>query len=82
MTGELKNVDTYTHIVIMVNNACCVYSTLFSIIMYFCRSYASFSVENDELNFSAVERLIIERQNVLADLDFEILELSQGKTLT
>ena len=42
----------------------------------------SFSVENDELNFSTVERLITERQDVLADLNFEILELSQGKTLT
>lgn len=41
----------------------------------------SFSVDNDELNFSAVQRLITERQSVLADLDFEILDLSQGKII-
>ena len=39
----------------------------------------SFSVDNNELNFSMVERLITERQGVLRDLDFEILELTQGK---
>ena len=44
------------------------------------RSYVSFSVDNN-LNFSMVERLITERQSVLADLDFAILELSQGKIL-
>ena len=42
----------------------------------------SFSVENDELNYSTVERLITERQSVLADLDFEILEVSQGGMLS
>ena len=41
----------------------------------------SFSVDNDELNFSEVNRLITERQSVLADLDFEILELSQGNLI-
>ena len=38
-----------------------------------------FSVDNDELNFSTVERLITDRRSVLSDLDFEVLELSQGK---
>lgn len=41
----------------------------------------SFSMDSDKLNFSAVQRLITERQSVLADLNFEILDLSQGKTL-
>ena len=38
----------------------------------------SFSVDNDELNFSTVEQLITDRRSVLSDLDFEVLELSQG----
>jgi hypothetical protein len=41
----------------------------------------SFSVDNNELNFSAVERLITERRSVLANLDFDVLELSQGMIL-
>lgn len=39
----------------------------------------SFSVDNNELNFSTVERLITDRRSVLADLDFEVLEVSQSK---
>ena len=39
----------------------------------------SFAVENDVLNFTVVNRLVMERHNVLTDLGFEVLDLSQGK---
>lgn len=39
----------------------------------------SFAVENDALKFTEVNRLLLERQSVLTDLGFNILELSQGE---
>ncbi len=38
-------------------------------------------MDNNELNFSTVERLITDRRSVLSDLDFDVLELSQGMIL-
>ena len=45
------------------------------------RSYVTFSVDEDALNFTQVNRQLVERQSVLADLDFNVLDLSRGKFL-
>ena len=45
------------------------------------RSYVSFSVDSDALPFTEVSRVITDRQSVLAALEFNILELSQGTKL-
>lgn len=42
------------------------------------RTYASFSIEGDVQSFEEVQQLVMERRETLADLGFEILELSQG----
>ena len=43
-------------------------------------TYVSFSVENASLSsFEDVRQLILERGNTLTELNFQILELSQGK---
>lgn len=39
----------------------------------------TFSVDSDALNYTEVNQLMTERRSVLADLDFEVLELSQGE---
>ena len=41
----------------------------------------SFSVDSDALPFTEVSRVITDRQSVLAALEFNILELSQGTKL-
>ena len=46
---------------------------------FLCSTYVSFSVEDDSLSFGEVRELIMERMDTLAELDFEILELSQGQ---
>ena len=46
--------------------------------MLTCRSYVSFVVENNALKFTDVSRLLFERQSVLSDLGFNVLEISQG----
>ena len=38
----------------------------------------SFVVEDNALKFTDVSRLLFERQSVLSDLGFNILEISQG----
>ncbi len=42
------------------------------------RTYVSFSVEGDALSYENVEQLLMQRRETLAELGFEILQLSQG----
>ena len=42
-------------------------------------AYVSFSVENASLSFEDVRQLVLERGDTLTQLNFQILELSQGK---
>ena len=44
----------------------------------FSRTHVSFSIESDSLSFEEVQQPIAERMETLAELSFEILELSLG----